>query len=81
MPRVPASAPPLSSQVAIAFIKFLREEYDAVKRSLENWRYAPGIKHQPNQYAWGAGEIETANGGTYQVALAMTIHPGNTSGS
>lgn len=81
MPRAPANALTLPSQVDIAIVTILQKEYDAVKRRLKNWRYAPGMKDQPNQYAWGVGEIEAANGGTYQVALAMTFHPGNTSGT
>jgi nucleoside phosphorylase len=81
MLRAPASAPPLPSQVDIAIVTILQEEYEAVKRRLKNVRRDPGTKDQPNQYAWVLGEIETTNGDTYQVVLAMTLHPGNTSGS
>lgn len=81
MPGAAASASPLPSQVDIAIVTILPEEYEAVKRRLKNVRRDPGTNDQPNQYAWVVGEIEAAQGGTYQVVLAMTLHPGNTSGS
>ena len=81
MPRARASTRSLPSQVDIAIVTILQEEYDAVKRRLKNVRRDPGTRDQPNQYAWLVGEIEAASGGTYQVVLAMTLHPGNTSGS
>ena len=81
MSRIRASDRPLPSHVDIAIVTILPEEYEAVKRRLKNVRRDPGTKDQPNQYAWIVGEIEAAQGGTYQVVVAMTLNPGNTSGS
>src|SRR5262245_54900205 len=81
MPRVRANTRPIPSQVDIAIVTILPEEYDAVKRLLKNVRRDPGTKEHPNQYAWVVGEIEAAQGGMYQVVLAMTVNPGNISGS
>jgi hypothetical protein len=81
VPGYRANARALPSQVDRAIVTILQEEYEAVKRRLKNVRRDPGTKDQPNQYAWAVGEIDAANGGTYQVALALTLHPGNTSGS
>jgi nucleoside phosphorylase len=81
MSRAPASGAPLPLQVDVAIVTILPEEYETVQRCLKNVQRDPGTKDQPNQYAWVVGEIEAAQGGVYQVALAMTLHPGNASGS
>ena len=76
---VVASRPP--ETVDIAIITILSEEYAAVRKRLKNTRHDPGTQEQPNQYAWTLGEIERADGGSYQAVLAMAGSPGTTSSS
>lgn len=81
MPGPQANAQSLPSQVDIAIVTILPEEYEAVRRRLKNVRRDPGSKDRPNQYAWVVGEIEAAHKGTYHVVLAMTVNAGNSTAS
>lgn len=81
MARPRAGTPLAPASVDIAFITILREEYEAIRNRLKNPKRAPSTSEQPNQYAWLLGEIERAEGGSYQVVLALAARAGNTSGS
>jgi len=64
----------------IVILTVLPEEYESVRRKLEN-RVSPTLL-KPNMYAWILGEIPSRRfGKSYSVALGMTGRAGNVSGA
>lgn len=66
------------SEVDVAIITILPEEYKAVLGHLENTYPAPATQEQPNLYAWEIGEVSSETyQQPYRVVLAMAGEPGS----
>ncbi len=58
------------SEIDVAILTVLPEEYQAVYRRLKNPQIDPGTSG-PNIYAWATGEANCINGGSYRIAVGM----------
>ena len=72
----------IETQVDVAIITVLPEEYHAVLRKLENVRLVMEPDGTPNVYAWATGEIRSDDSNTlHRLVVAMAGEAGEVSGA
>lgn len=70
----------MHTQVDVAIVTVLPEEFRAVCDCLPECRKDPGSQASPNLFSWHLGSIQTSFGGAYNIVVAQAGHAGTNRG-